>query len=347
MKLAEDWLLADAYASTVGLRQVVDGPPVPTPNRKQLDSWRKAHAPALKAFPDVGRAIKQGEDWLDRARTIGAQASNTEARQQAQALQRFVTDPEAFWGSITGRGTDRAMREIKDVIGTVRRSGDVEALAGLKSSFWEHLLVDAFSKKGAEFNTPELAMASIRKVLGSPQLRKAATDLFGPEHVKMLEYAARTQRAVTQSASIPSGVRAQALQGASEQMKKFATQASVFSVILGPVRRTFKVSKALDDFVRRMDVQQIGALFVESMRNPALLRDLLQLDPSIAVTNRITNRMSTNIPTLFPRVPAAAEHEEEREKRFKREDEPANRAITSPPTALFSRPRNAALGRFG
>lgn len=354
LELAEKWLLADAYHAAV---TTTKDNPVPALQRTLLDGWRKKHAPALRAFPDVEKKIAKGSGWLDEARDLGSKASQFESRQSAAALSRYGVDPEAFWGTVVSRGEHVGMREIDDVINRVMASGDQAAIAGLKSSLWEHLLIDGFSKKGAEFDTPQLAMSTIRKALGKPHIRKTVAKLFGDDHVERLKELAQTQTAVEVSAAVPAGVRSEAMKTGREQMKRFATSASVFSVILGPIRRTFKVGKALDDLARSMDQQQIGALFVEAMRNPALLRDGLKLNPSLAVINRIKNRLTLNWPTLFPRVPAVKEYEEQRPESRpgyrtlppakEREEETANRAFVAPPTVGLLRPPNAALGRFG
>jgi hypothetical protein len=199
----------------------------------------------------------------------------------------------------------------------------------------------------------------LRNVLDSPQMRHAITMMWDENHLRLLDKMATVQQMVKSTGTIPSGVTGRRLMSAGEQAKRLATTGSAFSVILGPVRRTFKVTKALDDFIYAKDEFYIAGLLMEAFQNPALLADGLRINPSSAVINRIKYRMSQSKWSIAVRPKLAEEYELERSSEDKakkrrldaekaaRDAEPANRGATAPPrTSLMRAPerRRSIIG---
>ena len=356
-QLVDDWLVADAYQASV--RMVVPkggGASVPRLDPKALDTWQRNHAEQLKVFDGAKATIRSGAGFMERARLVGASPQTRVAERNARALEGVMDDPEQFWRSMRTVGTDKANRLIRDVIGVVRASGDPAAMMGLRESFWNHILVDAFAKGEAERGFRELTFSAVDNVLTSPQLSDAAVALEGPASLRTLRMASAVYKAMVESAEIPSNIRAAELKTALETGKELAIKSSVFSVILGPKRRGAKIWKTVDDFVHEMDDRHVSALLQEAVANPALRANLLRLNPQASVIRAIRHRMSLNFPTLFPRAKASAEKREKDEaeaaERRKRADQEqtqssrVNRGVTTPPQ--FGRPGGleSGLGLF-
>lgn len=328
MKNGRDWLIADAYQRTVRNVKQPDGSTIARLDRNLLDRWKKRNATAINAVDGVKPVMNDARELVEQARKLGAVPPPNVRAANVQALNNFVADPQKFWDGIANMGLDKGRKAVKDVIATIRKSGDDAAMEGLKSSFMDSRLVRSFSVEGAGSVTPQQQLNAIVTILDTPALRETVTTLFGPENVRLLELAAKGRRALTQAGEIPGDVRAVKLRTQEEAFQELTTKSSAYNVIMGPVRRTSKISSALIKFQRDLGLLQRNAIISEAFRNPPLLRDLLTRDPSSTLIKGIKTRMNASHPTLFPRVERNQEElEEQREKR----EEAANRAIVNPP----------------
>jgi len=348
LRSAENYLIADAYIAATREVDRVDGP-ITILDRKRLVAWMDTNGAALDGFPRVKQQLTEGREWIEQAERLGARPGADNIHETIEAAKRFIKDPEAYWNGYKAKGTLRAEKELSVLIRTMKKSGDPLALEGLKESFWHHRIVRSIGESaGAEVGSPVLTMKTVRDVLGNPQQRKALEALYGPEHAVLLEKAAKLQKALNTQSRLP-GISPDALPTIGEQIEAFATKASAFSVILGPIRRTAKMGKALADFQRNLDERRISAVIQQSIKDPGLLRDLLKLNPDEAIIRRIRARLAGSFPTLFPRVSKAVEKRErdqltaqEEQDRIAREREQIpNRGMLATPNSS-----QGALGRF-
>jgi hypothetical protein len=207
--------------------------------------------------------------------------------------------------------------------------------------------------------SPTMLVDGLRSILDSPQMRHAITMMWDENHLRLLDRMAEVQQMAKMTGTIPSGVSPRRLMSGAEQGKRLATTGSVFSVILGPVRRGFKMGKAVDDFIFAKDEFYIAGLLMEAFENPALLADGLRINPSSAVINRIRYRMSQSKWSIAVRPKLAEEYEVERSaedkaKKRRLDDEqkardaaPANRGVTAPPRTSLMRPPERARSIIG
>jgi hypothetical protein len=366
LKNAEDWLVADAYQHSVMDVAQPDGSTRPRLDRKKLDAWKERNSHALNAFPGAKNAVDDASTMVDRARELGAVPIVNPGKAATQALDRFVHDPQEFWGTIAKRGTEEGLDQVRDIIRTVKASGDGVAFQGLRDSFWSSHLVRRFTVEGTGSVTPKQMHGAIREILDSPALRETVEALFGPEHVRLLELsgdapsgsvldalrsADRATGAAIATGKIPGDVQPQKLATAGAQAQKVASEGGLYNAILGPVKKSVKGASALEKFKRNVTDLQVTAIEGELGRNPALLRDLLVRNPSGKLVKSIWTRMGKNLPTIFPRSQFAQEREDERvdkeaasaktkrlrKERAAREAEPANRGVTAPPRASLMR----------
>jgi hypothetical protein len=334
LKNVEDYLIADAYQSSVASKFNPDGSNTIEMNRAALDKWRKANSQALDAFPEVRASIESGEEFLDRARKLGASPDWRQGIQNTKTLEKFFKDPEIFWSDLTSKGSDKAARDSQVIFDAILNSGDELARKGLQESFWQHMIVEQISKYGAEFGTPEVTLSAVRGVLGDPRMVKIIEELFPAGHIENLQELAKLQRGILETDKLPGKVQPANIDPAAVQFEKLATKGSIFSVILGPIRRGAKMTKTAREFARKMDNLKVGAAMGAAVEDPPLLKMMLKLDPSDELIRKIEWRLSANLPTVFPRAKGAEEKREkdEADRQRRLELQNANRAITAPPT---------------
>jgi hypothetical protein len=340
-ELARDWLIADAYQHAVRNVEMPDGSTRPRLDRKKLDDWKRANATAINGVEGTKGVVDDARALVEQARRLGAVPPPTPRAANVQALNKFVADPQRFWDSIPGMGIEEGRKAVRDIIGTIRKSGDDDALQGLRESFISSNLMRKFTESQGNVS-PQQSLEAMNDILDSPALKETMTALFGAEHVRLVEMAARVQKNALDVGEIPSSVQAKDLSTPTEQFAEAATKGSLYNVIMGPIRRTAKTSAMMQRFLRDLTELKAQAIIDEAWQNPALLRDLMTRDPSAKLVKGIRTRMGTNHPTLFPRVERDQEEIEERREKS-RKDETANRAFVSPPrNSLLSPPVNGS-----
>jgi hypothetical protein len=349
--LARNWLIADAYQRTVRNVDLPDGSTTPRLDRRKFDDWKRANALAINGVPGMKSIVDDTRELVVKAKQLGAVPVSGVPAANVQALNKYVSDPEKFFDGLASMGVEEARKAVKDVMTTIRASGDLDAIDGFARSFVRSRLIRKFTSESAGTVTPQQSLKAMQEVIDTPALRETMITLFGEEHVRLIEYGIRLQKGAIEIGKIPGRVAAERLATPGEAFREFTTKSSAYNVIMGKIRRTAKMSQALLKFQRSTTLLQRNAIIDEAWMNKPLLRDLLTRDPTDKTFESIKYHMGLAHPTIFPRAKRnqklLQEQEEERQKDEEAQDVSANRAIVSPPRTSLLSPPIASFGQLG